>query len=94
MSRLQLRLPRPDVTGMWVFSLGLWFHIVGRLVYRQPWMAFVLSEVIALVLVLWGLYRIVDCWIARVSQEERDALAARTELANSAEVTHDKQSPR
>ncbi|EGD3430862.1 type-F conjugative transfer system pilin chaperone TraQ, partial [Escherichia coli] len=68
------------ITGMWVFSLGVWFHIVARLVYRKPWMAFFLAELIAAILVLFGAYQILDTWIARVSQEEREALEVRQQL--------------
>ncbi|EDT5488950.1 type-F conjugative transfer system pilin chaperone TraQ, partial [Salmonella enterica subsp. enterica serovar 4,[5],12:i:-] len=52
MRKYKLSLPLPDITGVWVFSLGVWFHIVGRLVYRKPWMAFFLAELIAIILVL------------------------------------------
>ena len=65
---------------MWVFSLGVWFHIVARLVYRKPWVAFFLAELIAAILVLFGAYQILDTWIARVSQEEREALEVRQQL--------------
>ncbi|EQA0508615.1 type-F conjugative transfer system pilin chaperone TraQ, partial [Escherichia coli] len=27
MSKYKFSLPRLDITGVWVFSLGLWFHI-------------------------------------------------------------------
>lgn len=77
MSEIKCRLSWPDITGLWVFSLGVWFHIVGGLVWRRPWMAFVLAELIAAVLVLWGAYQIIDTWIARVSRAEREALEAR-----------------
>ncbi len=43
-SKRRFSLPRLDITGMWVFSLGVWFHIVARLVYSKPWMAFFLAE--------------------------------------------------
>ncbi|EKA6272945.1 type-F conjugative transfer system pilin chaperone TraQ [Salmonella enterica] len=76
-SEFKCRLSWPDITGLWVFSLGVWFHIVGGLVWHRPWMAFVLAELIAAVLVLWGAYQIIDTWIARVSRAEREALEAR-----------------
>lgn len=53
-SKRRFSLPRLDITGMWVFSLGVWFHIVARLVYSKPWMAFFLAELIAAILVLRG----------------------------------------
>ena len=59
-SKRRFSLPRLDITGMWVFSLGVWFHIVARLVYSKPWMAFFLAELIAAILVLFGAYR---CWM-------------------------------
>ncbi len=34
-SKYRFSLPRLDITGMWVFSLGVWFHIVARLVYSS-----------------------------------------------------------
>lgn len=77
MYKYKFSLPQLDIAGVWVFSLGIWFHIVGRLVWRNPWMAFFLAELIAAVLVLWGAYQILDTWIARVSREEREALEAR-----------------
>ena len=43
-SKCRFSLPRLDITGMWVFALGVWFHIVARLVYSKPWMAFFLAE--------------------------------------------------
>ena len=76
-SKRRFSLPRLDITGMWVFSLGVWFHIVARLVYSKPWMAFFLAELIAAILVLFGAYQVLDAWIARVSLEEREALEAR-----------------
>ncbi|EER4872442.1 type-F conjugative transfer system pilin chaperone TraQ [Escherichia coli] len=84
-SKHRFSLPRLDITGMWVFSLGLWFHIVARLVYRKPWMAFFLAELIAAILVLFGAYQILDTWIARVSREEREALEARQAAILAAE---------
>ncbi len=77
MHKYKFSLPRLDITGMWVFSLGVWFHIVARLVYSKPWMAFFLAELIAAILVLFGAYQVLDAWIARVSREEREALEAR-----------------
>ncbi|HAF2461387.1 TPA: type-F conjugative transfer system pilin chaperone TraQ, partial [Salmonella enterica] len=50
MCKYKISLPRLDITGVWVFSLGVWFHIVGRLVYRNPGMAFFLAELIAVIL--------------------------------------------
>ena len=62
-SKCRFSLPRLDITGMWVFALGVWFHIVARLVYSKPWMAFFLAELIAAILVLFGAYQVLDAWI-------------------------------
>ncbi|WP_339139975.1 type-F conjugative transfer system pilin chaperone TraQ [Salmonella enterica] len=85
MRKYKLSLPLPDITGVWVFSLGVWFHIVARLVYSKPWMAFLLAELIAAILVLFGAYQVLDAWIARVSREEREALEARQAAILAAE---------
>ncbi|HGA9037013.1 TPA: type-F conjugative transfer system pilin chaperone TraQ [Salmonella enterica subsp. enterica serovar Java] len=93
MRKYKLSLPLPDITGVWIFSLGVWFHIVGRLVYRSPRMAFFLSELIAVILVLAGAYRVLDAWIARVSREEREALEARQAAILAAEKEDDGDEP-
>lgn len=85
MSKYKFSLPRLDITGVWVFSLGLWFHIVARLVHSKPGMAFFLAELIAAILVLFGAYLVLDTWIARVSREEREALEARQAAILAAE---------
>ncbi|HBA7003225.1 TPA: type-F conjugative transfer system pilin chaperone TraQ [Escherichia coli] len=85
MSKYKFSLPRLDITGVWVFSLGLWFHIVAHLVHSKPGMAFFLAELIAAILVLFGAYQILDAWIARVSREEREALEARQAAILAAE---------
>ncbi|WP_031618498.1 type-F conjugative transfer system pilin chaperone TraQ [Salmonella enterica] len=86
MLNYKLSLPLPYITCVWVFSLGVWFHIVGRLIYRKPWMAFFLAELIAVILVLSGAYRVLDAWIARVSRQERALLEARQAALLAAEL--------
>ena len=93
MSKYKFSLPRLDITGVWVFSLGLWFHIVARLVHSKPGMAFFLAELIAVILVLFGAYQILDTWIARVSREEREALEARQAAILAAEKREDGYDP-
>ncbi|EJY0730856.1 type-F conjugative transfer system pilin chaperone TraQ [Salmonella enterica] len=92
-SKHRLSLPQPDITGVWVLSLGVWFHIVGRLVYRNPGMAFFLAELIAVILVLAGAYQVLDAWIAQVSREEREALEARQAAILAAEKEDDGDEP-
>ena len=93
-SKCRFSLPRLDITGMWVFSLGVWFHIVARLVYSKPWMAFFLAELIAAILVLFGAYQVLDAWIARVSREEREALEARQQAMMEGQQEGDRKSTR
>lgn len=88
-SKHRFFLLRLNITGVWVFSLGVWFHIVGRLVYRNPGMAFFLAELIAVILVLSGAYQVLDAWIAQVSREEREALEARQAAILAAEKEDD-----
>lgn len=46
---------------------------------------FFLAELIAIILVLSGAYRVLDAWIARVSREERALLEARQAAILAAE---------
>lgn len=46
---------------------------------------FFLAELIAIILVLSGAYRVLDAWIARVSREERALLEARQAAIRAAE---------
>ncbi|WMO51529.1 type-F conjugative transfer system pilin chaperone TraQ (plasmid) [Escherichia coli] len=76
-SKCRFSLPRLDITGMWVFALGVWFHIVARLVYSKPWMAFFSGGVDCGHPCAVRRIPVLDAWIARVSLEEREALEAR-----------------
>lgn len=71
MRRFRFRLPEFDAPGLWVLSLGIWFHIVSRLVRHNPAMAVMLAQIIGLSMVLWGGYRIVNRWIEQVREAER-----------------------
>jgi len=71
MRRFRFRMPEFDAPGLWVLSLGIWFHIVSRLVRHNPSMAVTLAQVIGLSMVLWGGYRIVNRCIAQAREAER-----------------------
>ncbi|KKJ19541.1 conjugal transfer protein TraQ [Enterobacter hormaechei subsp. hoffmannii] len=71
MRRFRFRLPEFDVLGLWVLSLGIWFHIVSRLVRHSPSMAVTLAQIIGLSMALWGGYRIVNRWIAQAREAEK-----------------------
>ncbi|MDC9131545.1 type-F conjugative transfer system pilin chaperone TraQ [Escherichia coli] len=76
-SKRRFSLPRLDITGMWVFSLGVWFHIVARLVYSKPGWLFFSGGVDCGHPCAVRRIPVLDAWIARVSREEREALEAR-----------------
>ncbi|HHA1672049.1 TPA: type-F conjugative transfer system pilin chaperone TraQ [Enterobacter roggenkampii] len=77
MNKRKFRLPELDVAGLWVFSIGIWFHILARLAHRHPAMTVIIGELGALCLVLWGGYRMLDAMLQRVSEEERAELQSR-----------------
>lgn len=65
----KFRLPELDVTGMWVVAVGVWFHIVARLVRKQPDMAVQLGEVVGVVMVIVGGYKILNRLLAEIAKE-------------------------
>ncbi|ATI65992.1 type-F conjugative transfer system pilin chaperone TraQ [Edwardsiella tarda] len=67
----KFRFPDIDITGMWVVAVGAWFHIVARLVRKQPVMAIQLAELIAVVMVIVGGYKILNKWLADIERKER-----------------------
>lgn len=71
MRKFRFRLPEFDVPGLWVLSLGIWFHIVSRLVRREPAMAILLAQIIGVSMALWGGYRIVNRWIDDAREAEK-----------------------
>ena len=71
MRKFRFRLPEFDAPGLWVLSLGIWFHIVSRLVRSSPAMAITLAQTIGLSMALWGGYRIVNRWIALAREAEK-----------------------
>ena len=68
----KFRLPEFDITGMWVVAVGVWFHIVARLVRKQPEMAVQLGEVVGIVMVLVGGYKILNKMLADMARKEQD----------------------
>lgn len=66
----KFRLPEFDVTGMWVVAVGVWFHIFARLVRKQPDMAVQLGEVVGVVMVIVGGYKILNRLLVEIDKEE------------------------
>ncbi|MGQ6476021.1 type-F conjugative transfer system pilin chaperone TraQ (plasmid) [Serratia ureilytica] len=77
MRKFRFRLPEFDNVGLWILTLGVWFHIVSRLIRPNPSMAILLAQIIGLSLTLWGGYRILNVWIARARAAEKDAAGRR-----------------
>lgn len=71
MRKFRFRLPEFDNVGLWILTLGVWFHIVSRLIRPNPSMAILLAQIIGLSLTLWGGYRILNVWIARARAAEK-----------------------
>lgn len=71
MRKYRFRLPEFDTPGLWVLTLGIWFHIVSRLVRPDPSMAILLAQIIGVSMALWGGYRIVNRWIVLAREAER-----------------------
>ncbi|WP_440862631.1 type-F conjugative transfer system pilin chaperone TraQ [Symbiopectobacterium purcellii] len=78
MRKFRFRLPEFDNVGLWILTLGVWFYIVSRLIRPNPSMAILLAQIIGLSLSLWGVYRILNVWIARARAAEKDAVDRRT----------------
>ncbi|MCP9269152.1 type-F conjugative transfer system pilin chaperone TraQ [Xenorhabdus sp. XENO-1] len=67
----KFRLPDFDITGMWVVAVGVWFHIMAKLVRKQPEMATLLGEIICFVMVLIGGYKILNKLLADLETKEK-----------------------
>jgi type-F conjugative transfer system pilin chaperone TraQ len=44
----KIRFPDLDITGMWVLAVGVFFHLIARLVRKQPEMAIQAGEILGL----------------------------------------------
>ena len=49
-----IRFPDLDITGMWVLAVGVFFHLIARLVRKQPEMAVQAAEILGLGMVVFG----------------------------------------
>ena len=59
-----IRFPDLDITGMWVLAVGVFFHLIARLVRKQPELAVQAGEIFGLGMVVFGGYRILNALIA------------------------------
>ena len=66
-----IRFPDLDITGMWVLAVGVFFHLIARLVRKQPEMAMQAAEILGLGMVVFGGYRILNALIAEAEKEEK-----------------------
>ena len=44
----KIRFPDLDITGMWVLAVGVFFHLIARLVRKQPELAIQAGEIFGL----------------------------------------------
>ncbi|MDU7288524.1 MAG: hypothetical protein E7L40_13580 [Corynebacterium kroppenstedtii] len=44
----KIRFPDLDITGMWVLAVGVFFHLIARLVRKQPELAVQAGEIFGL----------------------------------------------
>ena len=68
----KIRFPDLDITGMWVLAVGVFFHLIARLVRKQPEMAMHAAEILGLGMVIFGGYRILNALIAEAEKEEKN----------------------
>jgi type-F conjugative transfer system pilin assembly thiol-disulfide isomerase TrbB/type-F conjugative transfer system pilin chaperone TraQ len=66
-----IRFPDLDITGMWVLAVGVFFHLIARLVRKQPELAVQAGEIFGLGMVVFGGYRILNALIAEAEKEEK-----------------------
>ena len=64
----KFRMPDLDITGTWVVAVGVFFHLIARLVRKQPEMAVGLG----IAMMIFGGYRIINALIAQAEKEEKD----------------------
>ena len=60
-----------NITGMWVLAVGVFFHLIARLVRKQPELAVQAGEIFGLGMVVFGGYRILNALIAEAEKEEK-----------------------
>ncbi|KSX43879.1 conjugal transfer protein TraQ [Klebsiella pneumoniae] len=68
---LNIRFPDLDITGMWGRAGGVLFHLIGRLVRKQPELSVQAGEIFGLGMVVFGGYRILNALIAEAEKEEK-----------------------
>ena len=66
----KIRFPDLDITGMWVLAVGVFFHLIARLVRKQPELAVQAGEILGLGMVIFG-YRILNALIAEAEKQEK-----------------------
>lgn len=67
----KFRMPDLDITGTWVVAVGVFFHLIARLVRKQPEMAVEMGEGLGIAMMIFGGYRIINALIAQVEKEEK-----------------------
>ncbi|HGL6532590.1 TPA: TraX family protein [Enterobacter roggenkampii] len=52
----KFRMPDLDITGTWVVAVGVFFHLIARLVRKQPEMAVEMGEGLGIAMMIFGGY--------------------------------------
>ena len=67
----KIRFPDLDITGMWVLAVGVFFHLIARLVRKQPELGVPAGGNLGRGMVFFGGYRILNALIAEAEKEEK-----------------------
>jgi type-F conjugative transfer system pilin chaperone TraQ len=83
----KIRFPDLDITGMWVLAVGVFFHLIARLVRKQPELAIQAGEIFGLGMVVFGGYRILNALIAEAERRRRPKNSLKNTTKTAATVT-------
>ncbi len=78
-----IRFPDLDITGMWVLAVGVFFHLIARLVRKQPELAVQAGEIFGLGMVVFGGYRILNALIAEAEKRRKPVKNSLKNLAKT-----------
>lgn len=78
-----IRFPDLDITGMWVLAVGVFFHLIARLVRKQPELAVRAGEIFGLGMVVFGGYRILNALIAEAEKRRKPVKNSLKNLAKT-----------
>lgn len=68
----KIRFPDLDITGCGCWPWAYFFHLIARLVRKQPEMAIQAGEILGLGMVIFGGYKIINALIAEAENRTRE----------------------